>query len=297
VTVAVWPGWTGASLGCSRCDRTAAPIDRTAAIAIIGDLAYRIATLFDPDARSGDRLQCSLAVGECAAPVSEILTALDVHLRQMSALDGAPQGTARHPTVRGASQDVHASRCGLFESAARLAWTIQGMTEACWHRPSTIDGASAAEITWMTCTEHSIISKTPNGRGTQAPRLAGVFRMDETADELLIKETSRSRAKEADQQRPLVVHRQKSGSTPSSSLTTTRNPTSEQRSSTSRRHHLRRVTFVIVSYNSSDGREVSMFPDGGALPVWRDIPAEIVATSGLNPVSARSGSMAVREKS
>jgi hypothetical protein len=153
VTVGVWPGWNGTSVVCSDCGRPAAPIDRTVAVAIIGDLTYRFATLSDPDARSGDGSQYSLAVRECAARVSEILTTLDVHLRRLSALDGGTRGLAaetdRLPTVRGTGEHVHASGGGLFEGAARLAWTIRGMTEACWYRPSTVDGASAAEMTWV----------------------------------------------------------------------------------------------------------------------------------------------------
>jgi hypothetical protein len=149
VTIAVWPERNGTRLVCPHCDRAAVPMDRTVAVAIIGDLAYRIATLADSEARSGHRSQCPLAVGECAARVAELLTALEVHLRRLSALDGGARGRDPHPTVAGAIEDVHLSRCGLFESAARLAWTIQGMTEACWHRPSTMDGASAAEMTWV----------------------------------------------------------------------------------------------------------------------------------------------------
>ena len=148
MTLGVWPGWNGTSLVCSDCGRAAAPIDLDVAVAIIVDLTYRFATRSDRfatrsdrSATSGGRSQCSCAVGECAARVAEMLTTLDLHLRQLSALDGSTCSTAaettRSTTVRSTRGDVHASRGGLFEAAARLTWTIEGMTDACWHRPST----------------------------------------------------------------------------------------------------------------------------------------------------------------
>jgi len=173
VTLGVWPGWNGTSLVCSDCGRAAAPIDRDVGVAIIGDLTYRFATGSDRSATSGGRSQCSRAVGECAARVAEMLTTLDLHLRQLSALDGSTCSTAaettRSTTVMSTRGDVHASRGGLFEAAARLTWTIQGMTDACWHRPSTIDNASAAEMTWVALHHALHHFEDTTGAGTRAP--------------------------------------------------------------------------------------------------------------------------------
>lgn len=133
-----WLWWNGERPLCPDCGRAAEAIERSAAVAIVSELTERFMALSERD--RSDRRGSAAAVGTDAARAAEALSRLDGHLRHTSVLDGAHTGD-----VPGLDLDA----VGLFESAARLVWTINATPEACWYRRSRTGLASNAEAAWI----------------------------------------------------------------------------------------------------------------------------------------------------
>lgn len=141
----LWFNWNETTVVCPDCGAAAQPIDRAEAVAGVGDLANRFATLTAPGAipDSGPPAPLGVEVEASTAQVSGMLAAMASHLQRLSACGGDDFAGATH------GFQEPAPGAGLFESAARLAWAIRVTTDPCWHRLSPSDGATAAELTWV----------------------------------------------------------------------------------------------------------------------------------------------------
>jgi hypothetical protein len=145
----MWPAWNGTRLICGGCGRSAPPIDRAAAIEMIEDLTDRLLRVcIDGRVAPASALDTVLTVA--TAQVRRTLSGLDTYLRDRSPLGGPLRTGSPGPAVVTPSLgDPNPSGPpGLFDGAARLAWTITTMTDPGWRDRATGDGVCPAELVW-----------------------------------------------------------------------------------------------------------------------------------------------------